>query len=184
MEEIRTEAEASVASPMPERLPRLLIPPPLAGRVPSTADWSWSLLVWVGAAFLLLGAVDLGLVWFPPDFGHPEWEFGTVTAVFDGLPVPVLGLAMVMAGAAARERRGIVGLAVAITAVFFIIVLGSLFLYATTIPMALGSTEDPNVRLGLTRAVIKTSSQGLVYLTLFLLMSVKGSRRLLRPLPA
>jgi hypothetical protein len=57
-----------------------------------SADFGWYLLGWIGLAFALVGGFDLALIWIPLGFGNPEWEFGTVSATLDGLPVTTLGL--------------------------------------------------------------------------------------------
>lgn len=56
---------------------------------------SASLLTAIGAAFAIVGLVDLSLLWFPLRFGIPAWEFGTLSRTFDNLPMTGLGLALV-----------------------------------------------------------------------------------------
>ena len=71
-------------------------------------DAAWTVLGITGVAFAFLGAVDQALVWYPATFGSPEWEFGSVTAAFNALPVPVLGVMMAMAGGLGRRQRWLV----------------------------------------------------------------------------
>jgi hypothetical protein len=75
------------------------------GSVPSDSSGSWAVLGWIGLAFLVVGGSDFALVWFPLNFGNPEWEFGTVTQSFNGLPILLLGLGLLVAGADQVGRR-------------------------------------------------------------------------------
>src|SRR5512135_2434530 len=61
-------------------------------------DQGWRLLVLVGLIVGAAGWLDVLMLWYPPQFGKPEWEFGTVSAMFSGLPLATIGLALVMAG--------------------------------------------------------------------------------------
>src|SRR5687767_11526069 len=52
----------------------------------------WPLLGLIGLAFTVIGAVDIALAWYPSALGSAEWEFGTIGATLNGLPLPALGL--------------------------------------------------------------------------------------------
>jgi len=137
-------------------------------------DFGWLLLGWVGAAFVLIGGLDVALTWYPTHVGSPEWEFGTVSASLDGLPVPAMGLALVVASGAARGIGWVVrGLALVFGVLALAIVVAGL-LYATNVPIALQSVTDPVVRTGVTKAVAKTCAQAVVYPLAFAWIAVKG----------
>jgi len=41
----------------------------------------------------------LALLWYPLQFGSADWEFGTISAYLNGMPLGTLGLALLAAGA-------------------------------------------------------------------------------------
>jgi hypothetical protein len=128
---------------------------------------------WVGVALLFLGLVDLGLTWFPLDFGNREWEFATVTASFNGMPIILLGLMLVLAAAALEGRRwwallgGVGGL------VFLVWVIGSTVLWATNIPLAMGAVEGAAMT-AMKKAILKTTLQSLVLPIIFSAVALHG----------
>ncbi len=131
---------------------------------------------WVGIVFALVGGFDLLLTWYPLDFGNRDWEFGTVTAMLDGLPVTTLGLALLLGAAVARGRRWLVRtMAVVFVALAVVIVLAAM-LYATDVPIALQSMTDPLIALGLKKAIAKTTVQALLYPVAFVWIAVKAWR--------
>ncbi len=58
----------------------------------------YSLLAVLGAAFAVIGFVDLWLLWTPFDFGNAAWEFGTLSRMFDTMPMTALGLGLLGIG--------------------------------------------------------------------------------------
>ncbi|HET7111798.1 MAG TPA: hypothetical protein VFI41_13080, partial [Gemmatimonadales bacterium] len=64
--------------------PRVLVREDTEGRKrswrPPAPDFGWKLLGWVGGVLLIVGLIDLGLAFYPPMFGNPNWEFGTVSS--------------------------------------------------------------------------------------------------------
>jgi|SRR5687767_9336572 len=132
---------------------------------------------WLAGAFVAVGATDLLLGWIPLQFGNPQWEFGSVSAFFDGLPVFSLGLALLLC--AAVERGSAVQIRV-IGTVFIVlaaIILSLAALYATLVPLALKSLPDPAVRQGLLKAISKTFVQAIAYPVAFGWIGIKAYRR-------
>ena len=131
----------------------------------------------LGLAFAVIGLGDLALAWFPAAFGSPEWEFGTATTTLNGMPVPAMGLVLLLGAALAAGRprltRGVSVLLLVLAVA--ILVVG--FLWATTLPMAFRPVTNEVVRLGLQKAVAKTALQLLVYPPLFIVLGVAGWRR-------
>jgi hypothetical protein len=141
-----------------------------------TSDSAWSVLGGIGVVLALVGGVDLLLLWYPLGLGNPEWEFGTVTASLDGMPVLALGLALTLAAALrSRTRWASRGVAIAF-GVLGVVLVGADLLYVTTLPMALRMAADPSVAIGLYRAVAKTAVQGLAYPVAFLWIASRGWR--------
>lgn len=52
-------------------------------------------LRWVGYGLLLLALFDTIEVLTPPQFTNPAWEFQTIGALVERVPVPLLGLVLV-----------------------------------------------------------------------------------------
>jgi hypothetical protein len=145
--------------------PKVVLAKPDRGsrRWTPSPESAWRLVGGVGALFLAVGGLDLVLTWVPLGFGNPEWEFGTVTSMMDGLPVPTLGLVGIVGAARARGSRAAAQAgAVMLGSLALWVVLAGV-LYATTLPIALRSVTDPVIRSGLHKAVIKTAVQCVAY---------------------
>jgi hypothetical protein len=117
--------------------------------------------------------VTMAKLSFPiQDFGSPEWEFGSSVALLNGLTVPTLGLFLMVAGAtssgwAGFRWPGVIILATGLaTGLLAVVLIGLLFM--TTIPIALRSTQDPNMAIGLQKATAKTLVQLVAYATAYL----------------
>lgn len=136
---------------------------------------SRSVWAWTGLAFLIVGGVDLVLTWFPMQFGNREWEFGSVTAALNGLPVPLLGLAALIWASAEGRRKWMATLSAVVGAILFVGVLVGLILWATGIPLALQAVPA-NLSAGLKKALLKTSIQGVVYPLLLAFLTVSAWR--------
>lgn len=144
--------------------------PPLA----EDPDFGWYLLGWIGLVFTIVGAADLLLTWYPFNLGNPEWEFGTVTAALDGLPVPTLGLALLLGVGAARGQRWLMRTVAVAFALLALVIVMAAILYASNIPLALQSVPDPVVQTGLKKAITKSTIQSVVYPIAFLWIAYKG----------
>ena len=134
----------------------------------------------LGATFAFVGLADLVLAWWPVAFGSPEWEFGTVTSTMNGLPVPVMGLALLLAGALAAGRHRTASVVSGICFVLAIATVGLAILWATTLPFAFQPVANDVVRLGLVKAVAKTALQLVAYPVLFVVLGIATRRYLAR----
>ena len=138
----------------------------------------WAVLGWIGLAFLVVGGMDFALVWFPFRFGNREWEFATVTQSFNGLPILLLGVGLLVVASERLERRwwGLVGLGVAV--VLLVWILAGAALWAANVSLAL-STVPEELRVGIQRAVAKTAVQSVVYVAVltYLAVSMWRARR-------
>ena len=147
---------------------------------PSRADMApapeagWYLLGGLGLVFAIVAGADLALAWYPAAFGSREWEFGTVSAVLDGLPLFAMGLALSFGAAVARGKIGLLKFWSIVLIVAAVVILGLLGLYARTIPVALASTTDALVKVGLQKAIAKALLQGVGYTAAFLWTGILG----------
>jgi hypothetical protein len=131
----------------------------------------------LGLTFAFVGLGDLALAWFPVAFGSPEWEFGTATTTLNGLPVPAMGLALLLGAALAADRPRHARTVATLLLILAVAILAIGVLWATTLPMAFRPVTNEVVRLGLQKAVAKTAIQLLAYPPLFVVLGVAGWRR-------
>lgn len=123
---------------------------------------AWLVLGWVGLAFVVSGSVDFALLWFPTDFGNPQWEFGTVTQSFNGLPILLVGLAMLEGASRACRRRWWHLVAMGGAGLLLTWLMLGVVLWALNIPLALGTVPD-ELRPGVRDAIVKTTVQSVTY---------------------
>lgn len=137
-----------------------------AGRRATTdvvdASRAWAVLGWIGLAFLVVGGSDFVLVWFPLSFGTREWEFATVTQSFNGLPILLLGVGLLMVASEQVERRWWLYVAAGAAAVLLLWVLAGFGLWASNVGLALETVPD-ELRVGIQKAVAKTAVQSVAY---------------------
>ncbi len=156
---------------------------PAAARrsLPPTPDLGWFLLGAVGIAFTIVGLTDLALVWYPPDFGNAEFEFGSITSVLNNMPIVALGLTMWIGSAAARGRKWSLRIASAVLLLVVLAIILMALLYLTVIPMALQSQVEPLVMTGIKKSIFKTLVQALVYPLVFAYVALKAWRHSVAP---
>lgn len=142
---------------------------------------AWWLLGNMGGALLIVGGVDLLLTWYPLSLGNPEWEFATVSATMNGIPVPAMGMVLLLAWAVTAKTRWAVRLLAALSGLVGVALLGAALLYATDVPLAWRAITDPVMQQGLTRAIAKTAVQSLVYPPVFLWMAIRAWRHASHP---
>src|SRR5262245_22933133 len=147
----------------------------LGAKERGTTNWKprpetgWRLLLILGLAFIVAGGVDLALLWYPSQWGTPEFEFATINQFVAGLPVLTMGLVLVALHAIGTGKRG-VQVVVAVLAIFMVAALAVLaVIFATTVPLALRVAEL-NVKTGIKKAIVRATVQfmgyGLAYLAL------------------
>ena len=139
-------------------------------------DVEWRVLGITGATFVVLGLLDVSLVWFPPTLGSPEWEFASITATFNTLPVTVLGATLLVSSGIARQRPAIARTGGILLLMLAMLVVVGAVIYATTVPIALKGINNPVVRLGVYKAMTKTIAQCILYPILFIWVGLKGLR--------
>ena len=132
---------------------------------------AWKMMFVLGLAVALVSMIDLAMLIFPARLSSLDWEFGTISAVVDNLPLVTLGFGLMTASAVARGwtsgRRFMIGVLL-VTAV---IVAGMTVVFVLDIPAALRAV-DPGLKPTIKKAVLKTSSMGLLYTLLYATLGI------------
>ena len=139
--------------------------------------WKW--IGWFGLMLWIVGMGDFLLAWYPTAFGNPEWEFGTVVASYSGLPLVTMGFAGLLGSAVARGIRW-QSLVVSWVLVVFggALVLGFVT-FLLDIPLAVrAGADNPTVRLGLKKAIVKTTLIAIVFAGSYISFGIAVLRRL------
>jgi hypothetical protein len=140
-------------------------------------ELGWYLLGGLGLVFAMVGGLDILLAWYPPDFGSAEWKFGTVTATLNSFPLLSLGLILLTVSGLARGRTWVVRTMLVVLALVVVVIIGCAALYLPQIGTAMGSASDPTVKMGLKRAITKTSVQLVLYPVLLGWIAVLALKR-------
>ena len=128
-----------------------------AGNVDDTDAISagWRVFRAIGFLLFVVGVLDLALAWVPLRFGTPEWEFGTISATLNNMPVPAMGLALMLAYAAAERDVGVL-VTVAVWGVVMTVFLSvAAVFYGLDVPLALRAVQNPVALRGLRTGMIK-----------------------------
>lgn len=125
----------------------------------------WVVLAGVGLAITFVGWADLALLWYPLHLGNPAWEFGTISAHFDGMPLATVGLALVISGTVARGWRR-TARALSVFCVLIVLLLALSVLYLLSVPPAWRVTA-PQARPLLMKAVLKAAAFAMTYIVLY-----------------
>jgi hypothetical protein len=149
--------------------------------LPQAPDVGWYLLGAVGVGFAVVGSADLALVWYPPNFGNAEFEFGSVTSALNNLPIVVLGLTMWLGSGAARGQRWVVRLASLLLLLLTVAIAMGTVLYLTDVPLALRAEVEPLVLIGIKKSIAKTLVQAAVYCLVLTYVAVRGLRHTFAP---
>jgi hypothetical protein len=131
----------------------------------------------LGLGLTVIGSVDVGLLFVPARWASLDWEFGTVSAFIDGLPLMTMGFgAMVVASTGRGWWKWRVALAAA-ALLMTVVVLAMVVIFVLDVPAALRAVS-PVMRSTLTKAVLKTGIMGLVYVGIYATLGVWTWRRL------
>jgi hypothetical protein len=136
----------------------------------------WPLLGVVGLLFVVIGAADLVLAWVPSAFGSAEWEFGTIGSTLNGLPLPSLGLMLILASGMAQGSRWQVRSASIVSIVLIVALIAAALMYITVVPVALADVTNGAVRTGLLKSIAKALLLLGLYPVLFGWAAYRGFR--------
>lgn len=123
----------------------------------------WRALVWFGLAILLVGVVDLALVWVPVRADNPAWEFGAIDRSVSTAPVLLVALGFLLASGLMERRRWLMGLVGTIAVGLALVTLVGLFVYWTAVPLALSNAPEAALA-GVRKSMARTTVFGLTLL--------------------
>jgi hypothetical protein len=150
---------------------------PLTAR--ESASSGWSFLFLLGVALAIIGFIDGGLNFANPQWTNLDWEFGTLSNVFTGLPVLTTGLGL-MCAATAAQGSPLLHRVMAMVMIFGAVMLGLvLVVFALDVPPAVRASIaalKPAVKL----LSLKTALMGVTYVALYLALGLWTWRRLRR----
>lgn len=141
----------------------------------------WRVLGLIGAAFLLVGALNAFTIWFPTRFGVPEWELGSASEFFDTFPLFGLGLSILLAHGVAQGRKYQVRVLATVCVLVAVGMWLAFTLFATTWPITLKVVTNPVALTPIKKAAAKTAVQALVYPFALLWLAGAGWKASLRP---
>lgn len=127
-----------------------------------------SLLAILGLAFVLIGVVDLALLWIPTRFESVAWEYATVGRTLDNLPMAALGLGLVAFGVIRHPKTRRAwgrGFAVVFLVVAAVVALMS-FLFVTATPAVMDQTP-PQAMEGVVRSTVRYGVAAFAYVAAF-----------------
>lgn len=155
------------------------MPPNTAGDGSATGQdvrSAWMVLMVLGTALAIVGLTDVALLWFPARWASVDWEFGTVSAAIDGMPLATIGLGLAGTGAIARGRRSSLTVLAVVIGLMLLALVGLTLIFALDVPVVLRAV-DPQLRQTVRKAMVKTGSMALVYVALYLTLGVWVVRR-------
>ena len=141
------------------------------------------LAIAAGVALTLIGLTDVGLLWYPPQFGNSEWEFGNLSDTFGSLSLTTLGLGLLAAGFMARGSKLALHIMGGVFAFFTLAILGALALFALNLPVALGGTPA-GLRTTVILIMAKNAVLAITYVMLygyFAYSSFRQAQRVKKP---
>lgn len=126
----------------------------------------WSVIAGLGVTLTVVGWIDLGLLWYPPNLGNPEWEFGTISSQFDSMPLATIGLALVAVGAMGKGWQRVAQAAAVLSALVAVFLLGIYMIYLLDVPLALKAVA-PALGPTIKKAIAKASVYAVTYVAFY-----------------
>ena len=129
--------------------------------------FAWRAASWFGWLLLIVGVMDMALVWYPLRPGNPSWEFGAVDLSFSTLPVFTIGFGTVLAATLALGRRRLATFLGLISILVALVCIGGYLLFLSDVPLALRNSP-PQVLTGVKKAILRNSVFGVTFATAYL----------------
>lgn len=145
--------------------PAILLNDPVNSSKKPVQDFQlgWGLLLVLGWVFTVIGLLNIVLVWIPLQIGNAEYEFASAANALDSLPVPVMGLVFALAASRARGQLQMARFIRVIMVLLAVLILAAGLLYWLNVPLALKAVQEPMIRLGIKKSILKVTVQSLIY---------------------
>lgn len=138
----------------------------------------WKFLFLLGAGLMVIGLIDVGMAFFPPQWASLSWEFGTVSGVIQSMPLLTMGIGTMTAASVANGWRRTRGVMVALTLLASVVIALLVVVFALDVPPVLRAATEPALKLSLKYASLKTGLMAGTYFVLYLALGVWTWRRL------
>ena len=142
-----------------------------AARFEAEQSTLWLILAALGLTLAVIGWTDLALLWYPLNFGDAEWEFGTISAHYDGLPLGTIGLATSAVAVMALGWRLATRVLSGLFALITLGLVGIFAIYLLDVPVALGGVAPAIVPI-IKKAIAKAVVFATVYMAFYGWLSV------------
>jgi len=137
---------------------------------------AWRLLTVLGLALAAVGLVDVAMLFFPARPSAVDWEFGTISGVFEGLPLVTIGVGLMAAGAIARAGRGWLMTMAVVQLILALVLMVLLVVFVLDIPVVLGAV-DPQMKFTAKQSIVKSGLMAVVYVLTYLTLGIWAARR-------
>jgi fucose 4-O-acetylase-like acetyltransferase len=118
------------------------------------------------------------LIWVPLRFGSPEYEFTSVAASLDGLPLTLFGMTFALAASRASGRVKSAKAVIVLLLVVTLFVVAGGVLYWLNVPLALNALRNqPVPRMGIHKSMVKVTAQVLFYSAAMLTFARMATRK-------
>lgn len=137
----------------------------------SDARSAWKIVFVLGVALAAVGGVDLLMLIYPARLDSLDWEFATISGLFDGLPLTTLGLGLMLAAAAARGSKAAQLVLLVVMLLMALLVAGALLLFVLDVPAVLRAVQ-PQLKPTMEKAALKSGLMGALYLVLYTTLGI------------
>ena len=132
----------------------------------SDSGSAWKILSVLGLALAAVGAVDLLMLIYPARPASLDWEFATISGLFDGLPLTTLGLGLMLASAVARGSKTGQLVLLVVSLLMALLIAGALLLFVLDVPAVLRAVQ-PQLKPTMQKAALKSGMMGALYFVLY-----------------
>lgn len=144
-----------------------------------SSRFAWKLAAIAGAALSIIGIGQLALTMYPLGFGSLEWEFGASAQILGALPLPTVGLAVLLTALHARDSRWPAWITSLALLALGLASLGALALHLLAAPVALSLTPAPAVG-AVKQTIARTTLNGVGFSILYIAGAAMSMRHLTR----
>ena len=137
----------------------------------SDSGSAWKILSVLGLALAAVGAVDLLMLIYPARPASLDWEFATISGIFDGLPLTTLGLGMMLASATARGSRAGRLVLMTVMLLMALLIIVALTMFLLDVPAVLRAV-NPQLLPTMQKAALKSGMMGALYLLLYTTLGI------------